>query len=98
MINVAKKTPTKTPRRRSASRVHAACSEKRTLLKQRIVKVSNQVMELTDELSLTQLRLDILGDVLKSVIEALDLSAVLDPFGASLSPAEEGKPNGSPPT
>ncbi len=96
---MASKPPTKPKRRRSASRSHAECSSKRTLLKQRIRDLKTELDECIQEARLARLQVDILHDVVATIVGTMGLEGVLDPFGAGLTPAkEEGKSNDNPPT
>ncbi len=88
MINLAYK-PTKPKARRNATATHAQCSTKRGVLKERIRALDTTVNELEGKLHLNELRVDILNDVLKTIVETMGLEGVLDPFGAGLSPTKD---------
>ncbi len=82
------KTPTKAKPRRYTAVKHTECSKKRTLLKERIRALEARLEECESATTLSILQVDILHDVLKSVVETMGLESVLDPFGAGLTPAE----------
>ncbi len=84
--------------RRSAASSHAECSKKRSILKERLAATNIQVEALETEKDLLILRMDILHDIIATVVETMGLEVVLDPFGHGL-PTElpaEGKDNKPP--
>ncbi len=94
-----RKTPTKPSRASRPANTHLQCSAKRTLLKDRIRKLDTEQLVLADAVALQALRVDILQDVLKSVVETMGLEMILDPFGSGLNHEEdEGKTSNSPPS
>ncbi len=94
------KTPTKPSRRRNAAGPHLVCSKKRSALKERIRTLDKLVDELEASIRLQELRVDILNDVLRTVVETMGLELVLDPFGSGLTHDEglEGKSTNKPPS
>ncbi len=77
---------------------HEQCSKKRTVLKERIRDLNTLVDDLESKYRLQELRVDILNDVLKTVIETMGLEQILDPFGAGLTrEKDEGKQLKDPP-
>ncbi len=78
-------SPKAKPRRRNASVQHKRCSEKRTLLKERIRSLEGQIESLLSEQSIVDIRFEAINEVIKILVAAAGIKASLDPFGAALS-------------
>ncbi len=62
--------------------IHAGCSKKRTILKDRIRQLEQRVDELVDAVEMKGLAIRILKDDLDVIVEAGGWKHLLDPFGS----------------